>query len=63
MKSLLNRLAEPSTYAGLAGLAVILGIEVDAFQSVANSIAFQSVANSIAGVFGFVAIIIGESGD
>jgi len=54
MKSLLNRLAEPSTYAGLAGIAVILGIEVDAFQS---------VANSIAGVFGFVAIIIGESGD
>ena len=51
MKTIIKRFSEPSTYAGLAGLAVILGISMDQFQD---------YANAIAGVFAFVAIAIGE---
>lgn len=52
MRTLLNRLREPSTYAGLAGAAVVLGIELESFQA---------YANAVAGVFGFAAIFLGES--
>lgn len=51
MKALLLRLSEPSTYAGLAGLALALGLSTEDFQG---------YANAVAGVFGFVAILLGE---
>jgi hypothetical protein len=52
MNKLIQRLKEPSTYAGLAGLAVILGLEAEQFQW---------LANSVAGVFAFASILLGES--
>ena len=51
MKYLIERLSEPSTYAGLAGIAVILGLSAEEFQD---------YANAIAGVFAFVGIFLGE---
>jgi hypothetical protein len=51
MKTLLLRLAEPSTYAGLSGLALALGLTTDDFQG---------YAMGIAGVFSFVAVLLGE---
>ncbi len=51
MAKIIKRFSEPSTYAGLAGLAVILGMSVDQFQD---------YANAVAGVFAFVAIALGE---
>ncbi len=51
MKKLISRLKEPSTYAGLAGLAVVFGISMGEFQN---------YANSAAGVFAFISIIVGE---
>jgi len=51
MNALIARLSEPSTYAGLSGLALVLGLSLEDFQS---------YANAIAGAFGFVAIILGE---
>ena len=32
MDKLIDRLKEPSTYAGLGGLAVVLGISMDSFN-------------------------------
>ena len=52
MQAIINRLKEPSTYAGLAGLAVVAGLSTDMFN--------EYVA-AIAGVFGFIAIFLGES--
>lgn len=51
MKTLISRFSEPSTYAGLAGIAMILGMSADEFQN---------YANAIAGIFGFAAIVLGE---
>ena len=50
-KTLLKRLKEPSTYAGLAGLALIAGVSVEQFQL---------YTNTVAGFFGFLSIILGE---
>lgn len=50
-KALLKRLKEPSTYAGLAGLALIAGVSVEQFQL---------YTNTVAGIFGFMSIILGE---
>ncbi len=52
MSTLIKRLSEPSTYAGLAGVSLIGGIEADQFQT---------LANSIAGLFGFISVILGEA--
>ena len=51
MKALLLRLSEPSTYAGLSGVALALGLTTEDFQG---------YANAAAGVCGFVAILLGE---
>jgi len=51
MKTIIARFSEPSTYAGLAGIAMIFGMSVEDFQS---------YANAIAGLFGFAAIVLGE---
>lgn len=53
MKILLKRLKEPSTYAGLSGAALALGISTEGFEM---------IAGSVAGVFAFVSIILGEEG-
>jgi hypothetical protein len=52
MESLLSRLKEPSTYAGLAGLALLLGFQTEEWQN---------WINASAGIFAFVSIILGES--
>jgi len=55
MKRLLKMLSEPSTYAGLGGLAVILGMDMETFNQ---------IVLAVAGGVGFVAsIIIKEVGD
>jgi len=53
MRTLLRRLSEPSTYAGLAGLALLLGVSAEQFQD---------WANAAAGLFAFVSIVLGEGG-
>jgi hypothetical protein len=50
---LLNRLKEPSTYAGLGGAAMLFGM---------NMPEFQTWANAIAGVALTISIIIKETG-
>ena len=47
----LERLKEPSTYAGLSGLALAFGISTDLYNA---------VAGAIAGVAGLVAVILAE---
>lgn len=51
MDKLIKRLKEPSTYAGLGGVAILAGI---------NVAQFQDWANAAAGVFLFISIIVGE---
>jgi hypothetical protein len=48
---ILSRLKEPSTYAGLSGLAMALGISTHLYEA---------VAVAIAGVAGLVAIILAD---
>lgn len=50
---LINRLKEPSTYAGLGGAAMLFGISMDQFQM---------YANAVAGVSLFISIIMKEVG-
>ena len=52
-RKLINRLKEPSTYAGLSGAAIALGFTAGEFQD---------WVNVIAGFFGFLAIIVKEVG-
>lgn len=51
---IIKRLSEPSTYAGLAGLALVFGVSVEDFEA---------WAAAAAGLFGFIAIILGEKTD
>lgn len=53
MKAFINRFSEPSTYAGLAGIAMLAGMGAEDFQA---------YANAVAGVFAFVAVALGEKG-
>lgn len=46
---LLNRLREPSTYAGLAGLALALGISSDAWGT---------ISTAVAGIAGVIAMLL-----
>lgn len=52
--AIIKRLSEPSTYAGLAGLFLALGLSTEQFDI---------WANAAAGLFGFVAIVVGEKTD
>lgn len=54
MTKLINRLKEPSTYAGLSGMAV-LGFGVSPEE-------FKIYAGALAGIFAFLAIIMKEIG-
>ena len=53
-EKLVKRFSEPSTYAGLAGLALLAGI---------NAEEFSTYANAFAGVFGFISIILAEKNE
>jgi len=53
MENLVKRLKEPSTWASLAGLAVIAGLSLDQFN--------EYVA-AISGVFAFIGIFLSENG-
>jgi hypothetical protein len=48
---ILSRLKEPSTYAGLSGLAVALGISTHLYEA---------AALAVAGIAGLVAVILAE---
>ena len=50
---LINRLKEPSTYAGLAAVALVLGYSAEDFQT---------YANAAAGLCAFLSIILAEAG-
>ena len=54
MKTLLARLQEPSTYAGLAALLGLVGVNLPDAK-------FQSIAHAVAAVAGALAIFLGES--
>ena len=41
---LLDRLKEPSTYAGFSVLAVLFGVQIEQFQAIANVIASIAAA-------------------
>lgn len=47
----LSRLKEPSTYAGLSGLALALGVSGELYNA---------VAGALAGVAGLVAVLLAE---
>lgn len=53
MKKTTQRLKEPSTWAGLAGLAVLFGASVEEAQA---------VANAVGGLAGLVAVFMPERG-
>ncbi len=53
MDKFINRMKEPSTYAGLGGVALILGM---------NAGDFQMYVNAVAGVFMFISMVLGERG-
>jgi hypothetical protein len=48
---ILARLKEPSTYAGLSGLAMAIGISTDLYNA---------AAAAIAGVAGLIAVVLAE---
>lgn len=52
--NMINRLKEPSTYAGLAALAVVLGFQMEDFQN---------WVHALAGAFGFASILMGEKSE
>jgi len=49
MKWVLDRLREPSTYAGLAGLALAFGI---------NDATWAAISTAVAGVAGLIAVLL-----
>jgi hypothetical protein len=51
---ILSRLKEPSTFAGLSGLAMALGISTHLYEA---------AAMTIAGVAGLIAVILAEKGN
>lgn len=53
-EALFKALSEPSTYAGLSGLALALGISVDGWEA---------VSAGLAGLFGAIAVFVREKGD
>ena len=54
MDAIVKRLSEPSTYAGLAGAALLLGVSSDEWMT---------YASAAAGLFAFLAIFLGEKGE
>ena len=58
MKNILNRIKEPSTWAGLASLAMLLGANPETTTQVVN--AGGSVAQAVGAVAGVLAIFMRE---
>ena len=54
MKSLLARLQEPSTYAGLSALLGLAGVQIPDAK-------YQAIVHAIAAIAGAVAIFLGEN--
>jgi len=54
MKTLLKRLQEPSTYAGLAALLGLVGVNLPDAK-------FQAITHAVAAIAGALAIFLGES--
>lgn len=52
MNALISRLAQPSTYAGFSGLALVLGY---------SEPTFSAVTTALATAFSLVAILLGEA--
>ena len=53
MMRIIDRFKEPSTYAGLMGVALIAGVSMEQFEV---------WANALAGIFAFLALIMKEAG-
>ena len=51
MRVLIDRLSEPSTWAGLSGIALVFGVSAEDFEA---------YAASAAGLCGFIAVCLGE---
>lgn len=54
MNKIFDRLKEPSTYAGLAGLAAAAGL---------SSELYQAVSAALVAVFGLIAMVLKEKGN
>lgn len=54
MKTLIARLKEPSTYAGLAGLAAAIGLSTELYQA---------ISGALVGVFGLLAVVLKEKSE
>jgi len=54
MKTILARLREPSTYAGLAALLALGGVHIPEAK-------FQAIANALAAIAGAAAMFMGEN--
>jgi hypothetical protein len=52
METILRRLSEPSTYAGLSGLALALGV---------SNAQWSTISLILAGIAGVAAMLIGEA--
>ena len=51
MNWVLERLREPSTFAGLSGLALAFGL---------SDVHFEAIANAVAGIAGLLAVFLAE---
>ena len=51
LETIVDRLKEPSTYAGLAGLAAAFGLGAEDWQT---------VSMALAGIFGVIAMVVKE---
>lgn len=51
LQTIIDRMKEPSTYAGLAGMAAALGLGAEDWQT---------VSMALAGIFGVVAMLLRE---
>ncbi len=54
MDTLIARLKEPSTYAGLAGLAAAFGLSTELYEA---------ISGALAGIFALVAVVLAEKGE
>lgn len=50
-KTILARLKEPSTYAGMAGIAAAIGLGAEQWQT---------ISMALAGIFGVLAMVLSE---
>jgi len=51
LKTIADRLKEPSTYAGFAAIAAAFGVSIDMYQA---------AAGALVGIFGLIAVLLRE---